>query len=154
MSDLPVKSGRFRPGNPGKPKGAKHKSTQLMEAIVTADPAALKEVGTKVVEKAHAGTPWACQLIFDRLWPIPRGRLVKFELPPLDAGHALGHPDRAERRPTGCGERHAHHRRRSKPVIDDFRPCHAGFGTRRPPTASGSKPMLKRPSKALRRRRP
>jgi hypothetical protein len=55
-----------------------------MEAIVTADPEALKEIGAKVVEKAKAGAPWACELIFNRLWPTPRGRLVRFELPALD----------------------------------------------------------------------
>jgi hypothetical protein len=85
---MPDKSDtKFLPGVSGNPRGrprGKSKSTQLMEAIVTADPAALKEIGAKVVEKAKAGSPWACQLIFDRLWPLPRGRLVQFELPPLD----------------------------------------------------------------------
>jgi hypothetical protein len=83
VNDVTVNSGQFRPGNPGKPKGAKSKTTQLMEAIVTADPEALKEVAEKVVELARDGKPRACELIFNRLWPAPRGRLVQFEFPPL-----------------------------------------------------------------------
>jgi hypothetical protein len=81
-----VNTGHFRPGNPGKPKGAKNKSTQLMEVIVAANPEALKEIAEKVIEKARAGTPWACELLFNRLWPEPkpRGSFIQFELPALD----------------------------------------------------------------------
>jgi 4-oxalocrotonate tautomerase len=64
-------------------QGPESQHTQLMDAI-TADPDAVKDVAAKILEKARAGSPWACELIAARLWPVPRGRLVEFELPPLN----------------------------------------------------------------------
>jgi hypothetical protein len=74
----------FAPGNAGRPKGSKSQVSLLMEEI-TSDPQVIKDVASKIVERAKAGAPWACTWIGDRLWPLPRGRLVEFPLPELNS---------------------------------------------------------------------
>jgi hypothetical protein len=73
-----------RSGNPsGKPRGTKSKSTQLIERLVTGNPADVKQIIDVVVRAAKAGEPWAAQEILKRIWPVPRSRLVKFPFPEL-----------------------------------------------------------------------
>jgi hypothetical protein len=83
--------GRFKPGNPGKPRGVRHRATQLAEKLAAGD---LKEIVEKVVALAKEGKPDAYNAILARLWPPPRGRLCVFELPPIqnaaDAETAIG----------------------------------------------------------------
>jgi hypothetical protein len=83
--------GRFKPGNPGKPRGVRHRATQLAEKIASAD---LKEIVEKVVALAKEGDSAAYTALLNRLWPPPKGRLVQFGLPPIntaaDAKAAIG----------------------------------------------------------------
>jgi hypothetical protein len=74
----------FKSGNRGRPVGSKGKATLLMEAIKNSDPDALQSIVNKTVEAAKAGKPWAVQLLMDRLFPVPRGRLVEFPMPALN----------------------------------------------------------------------
>jgi hypothetical protein len=78
----------FQPGksgNPaGKPRGTKSRNTQLVERLVTGNPADVKAIIDVTVREAKAGEPWAAQEILKRIWPVPRGRLLKFPLPPLE----------------------------------------------------------------------
>lgn len=77
--------GRFKPGqsgNPaGKPKGARHKTTLAIEAILDGDAEALTR---KAVELALAGDMVALRLCLDRLAPVRRDRPVTFDLPKIE----------------------------------------------------------------------
>jgi hypothetical protein len=70
----------FQPGNPGKPKGTRHRVTRAMEALLEGESAALTR---KAVELALAGDGLALRMCLDRLLPALRERPVNVELPPL-----------------------------------------------------------------------
>lgn len=72
---------RFQPGNPGKPKGARHKTTLAMEALLEGEAEALTR---KCVDKAMEGDMTAMRLCLDRLAPARRDRPVPFSLPPVE----------------------------------------------------------------------
>jgi hypothetical protein len=71
-------SGRFAPGNPGRPQGARNKLTVLAERLLAGD---LEAIVTKIVDKAKAGDMVAGKLILDRVLPVPKGRALAFPLP-------------------------------------------------------------------------
>ena len=50
------RGGRFKPGNPGKPKGARHKTTLAIEALLDGEAEALTR---KAIELAKAGARFA-----------------------------------------------------------------------------------------------
>lgn len=72
----------FAAGNPGKPKGARHKVTVAIEAILEGEAEALTR---KAVELAQAGDMTALRLCLDRLAPVRRDRPVTFDLPPIES---------------------------------------------------------------------
>jgi hypothetical protein len=74
--------GRFKPGNPGKPRGVRHRATQLAEKLAVGD---LKEIVEKVVALAKEGDSAAYTTLLNCLCPAPKGRLVAFHLPPSTA---------------------------------------------------------------------
>jgi Family of unknown function (DUF5681) len=77
--------GRFKPGqsgNPaGKPKGARHKTTLAMEALLEGEAEGLTR---KAVEMALAGDTTAMRLCFERIMPARKDRPVMFEFPKLE----------------------------------------------------------------------
>lgn len=72
--------GRFQPGNPGKPKGARHRTTLAIEALLEGQHQALTQAA---IDKALAGDPTALKLCLDRLAPPRRDAPVSFEMPPI-----------------------------------------------------------------------
>ena len=74
----------FQPGqsgNPaGRPKGARHRTTLAMEAILDGEAEALTR---KAIEMALDGDGPAMRLCLDRLCPPRRDRHVPFALPPI-----------------------------------------------------------------------
>jgi hypothetical protein len=68
----------FQPGNPGRPKGARHRSTVLAEKLMADD---VEGIVAAVVKAAKNGDMQAARIILDRLAPIRRGRPVQFDLP-------------------------------------------------------------------------
>ena len=68
----------FQPGNPGRPKGARHRSTVLAEKLMGDD---VESVVAAVVKAAKDGDMAAARIILDRLAPIRKGRPVQFDLP-------------------------------------------------------------------------
>lgn len=77
----------FAPGNPGKPKGTRHKATLAAEALLDGEAEALTR---KAVEAALTGDTGALRLCLDRLVPPRRDRPVLFDLPPIAS--AADHP--------------------------------------------------------------
>src|SRR5437764_865474 len=64
----------FEPGNPGRPKGARHKATVMLEEMFTGEAG---EIGRKTVELAKEGTFGAIKLILDRTYPKVRTRRIE-----------------------------------------------------------------------------
>jgi hypothetical protein len=67
----------FQPGNPGRPKGARNKATQLAEKLLSKD---VDDVCNIVVEKAKNGSLEACKVILDRILPVPKSRRITFPM--------------------------------------------------------------------------
>jgi hypothetical protein len=78
--------GRFAPGNPGRPRGARHKATLAVEAILDGEADALTR---KAVEMAMEGDTTALRLCLERIAPPRKDRPVTVELPPLDGAGGI-----------------------------------------------------------------
>ncbi len=70
----------FEPGNPGRPRGARHKTTILAEKLMAED---AESVVKAVIDAARTGDMAAARIILDRLVPVRKGRPVEIELPPV-----------------------------------------------------------------------
>ena len=70
----------FPPGNPGRPKGARHKTTLAIEALLEGEAEALTR---KAIELAKEGDGPALRLCLDRLVPPRRDAPISIELPPV-----------------------------------------------------------------------
>ena len=77
------KTGRFQPGNPGKPKGARHKTTLLAEKLMQDD---AEKIVKAVIDAAQKGDMTAARIVMDRIAPARRDNPVSFELPKIDKG--------------------------------------------------------------------
>jgi hypothetical protein len=75
-------------GNPaGRPKGARHKTTLAMEALLDGE---ADTITRKAVEMAKGGDMVAIRLCLERIVPARRDRPVSFALPKLEtAGDAV-----------------------------------------------------------------
>lgn len=84
-------TGQFAAGNPGKPRGTRHKATQAALALLDGEAGALTR---KAVEMALAGDTTALRLCLERIAPPRRDAPVQFTLPrmatALDAAKAAG----------------------------------------------------------------
>ena len=72
--------GRFRPGNPGRPKGTRHKTTLAIETLLEGEAEILTR---KAIEMAKGGDITALRLCPDRIAPARKDRTIAFELPPV-----------------------------------------------------------------------
>jgi hypothetical protein len=72
--------GKFRPGNPGRPKGARHKTTLAIEALLEGQAEKLTE---KAIQMALGGDVTAMRLCLDRLAPPPKDRPIQIAMPRL-----------------------------------------------------------------------
>jgi hypothetical protein len=68
----------FQAGNPGRPKGARHKTTLAVEALLEGEAEALTR---KAIEKAKEGDTTALRLCLDRIAPPRKDRTIEFGLP-------------------------------------------------------------------------
>lgn len=73
--------GTFTKGNPGKPRGARHKATQAALALIDGEGEALTR---KAIEMALAGDTVALRLCLERLAPPRKDAPVRFTLPPME----------------------------------------------------------------------
>lgn len=73
--------GRYTKGNPGRPPGARHKTTLAAEAILNGEAEALTR---KAVEKALEGDTVALRLCLERIVPPRKDRPVGFPLPKIE----------------------------------------------------------------------
>jgi hypothetical protein len=88
VTDEPRKNERktrgkpFGPGNPGKPKGARHKTTLLAEKLMQDDAA---DVVKKVIAAAKGGDMTAARIVLDRIAPARRDSPVTIALPKIES---------------------------------------------------------------------
>lgn len=71
----------FEPGNPGKPKGARHKLTLMAERLMEDD---AEQVVASVLAAAKSGDMTAARLVLERIVPVRKGRPVVFDLPAIE----------------------------------------------------------------------
>src|SRR4051812_16392616 len=76
------RGGQFGRGNPGRPKGARNKVLVTLDAIANANP---EEIATTLRTMALSGDVPAMKLLLDRMWPAPKGRVVTFDMPPIES---------------------------------------------------------------------
>lgn len=87
-ADDPRNNGRktrgrpFGPGNPGRPKGSRHKTTLLAEKLMQADAEAIVKA---VLNSAKGGDMTAARIVLDRIAPARRDNPVSFELPKIES---------------------------------------------------------------------
>jgi hypothetical protein len=80
--NAPSTRGRpFGPGNPGRPKGARNKTTLAVEMLFDGEAETLTR---KAIELAKAGDITALRLCLDRIVPVRKDRPVAFALPVLE----------------------------------------------------------------------
>ena len=72
---------RFAPGNPGRPKGARHKATVAAEVLLDGE---AEKLTRKAVELALAGDTIALRLCLDRILSPRRERPISFALPKVE----------------------------------------------------------------------
>ncbi len=71
----------FRPGNPGRPPGARNRVTQTLEQLAEGQAEQLFE---KVRELAQAGDVACLRMMLDRIWPPRKAQPVNVPLPPIN----------------------------------------------------------------------
>jgi hypothetical protein len=73
-------SGRFLPGNPGRPRGSRHQALLALDAIGADNASAVMQA---VVNAAKGGDMRAADILLRRLWPERKGRPVELDMPAL-----------------------------------------------------------------------
>jgi hypothetical protein len=83
--------GRWAAGNPGRPRGARHKATEAALALLDGEATALTR---RAIDAALAGDASALRLCLERILPPRRDAAVAFDMPPMqsaqDAAAAAG----------------------------------------------------------------
>ena len=72
--------GTFAAGNPGKPKGSRHRATQATQRLIDDQSEAITQ---KAVEMALDGDTVALRLCIERIAPARKDAPVEFDLPPI-----------------------------------------------------------------------
>lgn len=72
--------GTFGDGNPGRPKGSRHKTTLALEALIDGQ---AEELTQAAIDKALEGDTTALRLCLERLVPPRKDTPVQFDLPPI-----------------------------------------------------------------------
>ncbi|MFT6675934.1 MAG: hypothetical protein ACJAVM_002131 [Sulfitobacter sp.] len=93
--------GTFSAGNAGKPKGARHRVTLAVEAMLEGQQEALTQTA---IDKALEGDVTALRLCIDRIAPIRKDAPVSFELPEIETAEEAANAARAILKAVAEGE--------------------------------------------------
>ena len=93
--------GTFAPGNPGKPKGSRHRATQAIEAMLEGQQEALTQAA---IDKALEGDVTALRLCLDRIAPARKDAPVSFDLPAIETAEDAAKAARAILRAIADGD--------------------------------------------------
>ena len=69
------------PGRPGRPKGSRNKAYARYDELARDS---MEEAIRAIGEAAAKGDPNCARLLFARVWPRAKGRVVELDLPPLE----------------------------------------------------------------------
>ncbi|SLN23289.1 hypothetical protein ROJ8625_00933 [Roseivivax jejudonensis] len=72
--------GKFAPGNPGRPRGARHRITRAVEELLEGE---AEGITRKAVEMALEGDTTAMRLCLERIAPAKKDAPVSFDLPDM-----------------------------------------------------------------------
>ena len=92
--------GTFTTGNPGRPKGARHKATQAVEAFLGQSPALTR----KAIDMALDGDTPALRLCMERIAPPRKDSPVPFDLPTIESAAQASEAAQAVLRAVSGGE--------------------------------------------------
>jgi hypothetical protein len=73
-------NGTFAQGNPGKPKGSRHKATQAVQDLLEGQTEALTQA---IIDKALEGDVPAMRLCIERIAPARKDSPIQFDLPKI-----------------------------------------------------------------------
>lgn len=76
-----TKKGTFAAGNPGRPAGARNRTTQAIEALLDGE---AEKLTRKCITAAKGGDMTAMRLCMERLAPVRKGKPVPFAMPTID----------------------------------------------------------------------
>jgi len=93
--------GTFAPGNSGKPRGARHKATLAVQALLDGEAEALTR---KAVELALEGDMAALRLCIERIAPVRKDTPVSLTLPPIKSAQDTTQAAAAVLGAVGAGE--------------------------------------------------
>ena len=86
-----TENGQFAPGNSGRPKGARHRTTLAIESLLEGESEALTR---KCIEAALDGDMTAMRICMERIAPAKKDAPVTFDMPEMksaaDAAAAVG----------------------------------------------------------------
>lgn len=71
-------TGKFKPGNPGRPRGSRHKSSLAVESLLNGQSEAL---GQRAIQLALSGDTTALRLCLERILPPRKDAPVEFDFP-------------------------------------------------------------------------
>ena len=83
-TDFRNPDGTFAVGNPGKPKGSRHRATQAIQALIENQSEAITQ---KAVKMALEGDTTALRLCIERIAPARKDVPIEFDLPPMNNAH-------------------------------------------------------------------
>lgn len=87
-----TKDTRFKPGNPGRPAGARHKTTVLAEKLMADDAEGIVHA---VITAAKGGDMQAARIVMERMVPVRRGRPAPFKMPKAEGAAGISEAFRA-----------------------------------------------------------
>ncbi len=93
--------GTFAPGNPGKPRGSRHRATQAIEAMLGGQQEALTQAA---IDRALDGDVTALRLCLDRIAPARKDAPVSFDLPGIETAEDAANAARAILRAVADGD--------------------------------------------------
>ena len=95
------KKGKFAQGNPGRPKGARHKVTRAIEELLEGQSEAITQ---KAIDLGLAGDPTALRLCLERIAPLRKDATVSFDLPAIKSAKEAAEAAQAVLRAVSIGE--------------------------------------------------
>jgi hypothetical protein len=93
--------GTFAPGNPGRPRGARHKVTEAVQALLDGQTEALTQAA---IDRALEGDVTALRLCLDRIAPVRKDALISFDMPEIETISDAANAARAIVRAVADGE--------------------------------------------------
>ena len=95
------KQGKFAPGNPGRPMGARHKATRAVESLLEGQSEALTQ---KAIDMALGSDTQALRLCMERIAPPRKDSPVSFDLPTIKSAQQASEAAQAVLRAVSEGE--------------------------------------------------